>query len=133
VPVRDRDWLLARLVARVRAHGGRGSDVYGQTGREEFAVLAPATSEAEALRMADRLSVLLRDQWEQVVAAYRATRPDGASPLGSDALNAPPSPRWAVAVLGDDTTPQGAAARLLTQASRGLLHPAAARGRAAEH
>lgn len=125
----DRTWLLGRLLSRVRTRGGRCSDVFGRTGREEFAVLAPATTAEEALRMAERLGLLLREQWERLPKEMAAGDVDAGRGGAAESLLAvasPPCLRWAVAVLGEAATAQGAAARLLTRASAGLARPAGA-------
>lgn len=124
----DHDRLYARLVARVRGYGGRASDVFGHTGGGEFAVLAPGATADDARRLARRLTQLLLDQWAQVAA--------GAAGLGDPsrwedgALSTPGDgaavPRWGVAELTPGSTPHGAAAALLGQATAALRDAAGA-------
>jgi len=94
--------LVSLTIARLMARSGRVSDVVGTLGPNEFAIIAPGTDAHGALKLAQRITTMLRDALDEDL-------PHGVAPaalrVGYDAVaNLMYSPTDPVELLGRAAT-----------------------------
>lgn len=76
--------MVIKRIAEICLETKRSVDLFGRFGGEEFVMLMPETSEAEAEQLAERLRIRFADETFDLGEPVRATVSIGVAGLGSD-------------------------------------------------